>query len=88
MASNHDTGHRRTDESARSLLDGLPSLSRYDVPLVAIPAVFLVALAGHALFQISLHAAVASGALVGTALLADALFFNPPTARRSGGTPR
>ena len=53
-------------------------LSRHDVVLTAIPLVFITAVLLTILTPIPFLAALAAGALTSTALLADALFLNPP----------
>jgi hypothetical protein len=73
----------RTDTSGRylSLLGGL---SRYDLLLALVPLGFGLALLAHVVTDVSLLTAVAAGAVLGLAVLVDALFVNPPT----GNTPR
>lgn len=79
MATSRSSGHS-SETPFRSLRDGLPDLSRYDLLLAAIPLVFAVMLAVHAALGVPLRAAVAGGALLSAIAVFDALFFNPPTA--------
>ena len=58
----------------------LGQLSRYDLVLAAIPLIFAFALASSVLVPVSLHVAVGLGAVLGGVFVADALYFNPPTA--------
>ncbi len=80
MATSQKNGHSNADD--QSLVDGLGSLSRYDVVLALIPLGFALALAAHLAFGLSLHQAVAAGAVLGAMALTDALFLNPPIAKR------
>lgn len=78
-SSNTDPGRsaRRTPfEPFRSIPD---SLSRYDVVLLAIPVVFLCALAIGTALSVSPRESAIAAALCGVALVTDALFLNPPT---------
>jgi predicted Kef-type K+ transport protein len=56
------------------------SLTRYDLVLTVIPVALLVTVGAAELFGLPNRAALAGGALVGLVALADALFWNPPTA--------
>jgi len=69
---------RRTDTSRR-FLALLGGLSRYDLLLALVPLGFAVALLAHVVVGLSLLTAIASGAVLGLAVLVDALFVNPPT---------
>lgn len=77
-SSNTDPGPsaRRTPfEPFRSILD---SLSRYDLVLLAVPVVFLCALAIGTALSVPPRESVIAAALCGMALVTDALFLNPP----------
>lgn len=78
MATSRRSGHS-SETPFRSVRDGLPDLSRYDLLLAAIPLVFAVMLAVHAALGIPFEAAMGTGALVSALAVFDALFFNPPT---------
>jgi hypothetical protein len=82
MATSQSDGHSKTGSrsgfSFPFSLEGLPSLSRYDAVLVAIPLLFAVALLGHALLSVSLHLSVAAGATVSAVVLVDVLYLRPP----------
>lgn len=58
------------------------SLTRYDLVLLVIPVVLAASLLASLLTPVSLTASLAAGSLVGTAVLVDALFRNPPTGSR------
>ncbi len=85
MATSRNTGHRTGRTTSRRILDRLLSLSRYDAVLAAIPLVFALALAVHALAGLSLRLAIAAGAVTSAVLLADALYLNPPVDAGRGG---
>jgi hypothetical protein len=55
-----------------------PSLSRYDVLLLVIPAAFLLAFAASFLFGVPTLPAIAAASAVGIFAVADGLFVNPP----------
>ena len=77
-SSNIDPGRstRRTPfEPDRSIPD---SLSRYDLTLLAIPVVFLCALALGATLSVPTQLSVIAAGLCGGVLVTDALFLNPP----------
>lgn len=57
------------------------SLSRYDLVLVVLPLLFVLATAAGALSTIPMRVALASASLFGGVLVADALFVNPPVRR-------
>lgn len=78
MSTRRKTGHRGAGTRSDSVLDGLPTVSRYDAVLALIPLLFVLALAGHALVPVSLRLAVAAGALASSPFLVDALYLNPP----------
>lgn len=80
MAVSRTTRHRDRTSFWRRLFG---QLSRHDLVLAAIPLVLALPLIGYVLFPISLHVAVAAGALPGAALVLDALFVHPPTANGS-----
>lgn len=86
MATSRHTGHRTERTTSRRTLDRLLSLSRYDAVLAAIPLVFALALAVHALAGLSLHLAIAAGAVTSTVLLVDAIYLNPPVDAGPGGS--
>ncbi len=54
------------------------SLSRYDVVLILIPAVFLLAALFGSLGSIPLNLALFGAALIGAAAVIDGVFWNPP----------
>ena len=54
------------------------AVTRYDVLLALIPLALLIPLVASGIFGVSLHAALAGGSAFGVAVLADALFLNPP----------
>jgi hypothetical protein len=60
-----------------SLADGL---SRYDLVLLAIPLAFLSGLVASGLSSVPVERALGLASAVGATAVADALFFNPPTA--------
>ena len=60
----------------------LLSLSRYDVVLALLPLAILLPAVASGLLGVTLHTALGVGSLLGVAVLADALFLNPP---RTGG---
>lgn len=78
MATSSNPGHGKPSRSRRQSLEGLLSLSRYDLLLVLIPLGFVVAFLGHVVFALSLQQAVAVGGLIGMVSVVDALFLNPP----------
>jgi hypothetical protein len=82
MSTSRNTGHSDPDRPFSLPLDGLGSLSRYDVLLAVLPLGFALALLGQVVLDLSLHQAVAAGAVLGSVVLADALFLNPPTEER------
>jgi hypothetical protein len=88
MSSSSISGHGVTDVPSSRAADGLPSLSRYDAVLAAIPLLFAVALAGHLFLSVSLWAAMAAAAVGSVACLADALYLNPPSGAGNAGSDR
>lgn len=56
----------------------VPSLSRYDLTLLAIPTLFLALGLAATLFDVNHLLALATASLVSGLLVADSLFFNPP----------
>lgn len=78
MSTSRKTGHSNADGTVSLPLDGLGSLSRYDVLLAVVPLGFVLALLAQAVFDLSLQQAVAVGAGFGVAVLVDALFVHPP----------
>ncbi|MDS0259506.1 hypothetical protein NDI56_08880 [Haloarcula sp. S1CR25-12] len=56
-------------------------VSRYDIVLALIPMAFLLTAVASGLFGVALPTALAGGSVLGVAVLADALFLNPPTER-------
>jgi hypothetical protein len=83
MAVNRDTGPDIGTES-RLRFDTLPSPSRYDLLLAAVPVAFLLSVAAQAVFGMPLELAIAGGSLLGTAVVTDALFLNPPIDPQEG----
>ena len=59
-------------------------LSRYDAVLLAIPVAFATAVLVGSVLSVPTRSAVAVASLTATAVLADALFFNPPRGPGSG----
>lgn len=86
MATSRNTGHSTGGTVSQRTLDRLLSLSRYDAVLAAIPLVFALALAMHALAGVSLHLAITLGAVSSTLLLVDAIYLNPPVDADPGGS--
>ncbi len=86
MTISPNTGNRRTDDRFRAFRDGVPDLSRYDLLLAVVPLAFAAMLAGHLVLDVPLRVAVTGGAVIGTLVLADALYLNPPTSRSGGVT--
>ncbi len=68
--------HRQESNFWKQLLG---QLSRYDLLLAAIPVLFALALGAHLFVAVSLHVAVGVSAAVSGLLVADALYFHPPT---------
>ncbi|MFB6223876.1 MAG: hypothetical protein ABEH86_09445 [Haloarcula sp.] len=63
------------------------SLTRYDLALAVIPAVFVLTLLTAAVLDLPVRTALTGGSLVGALIVVDALFVNPPTrGRRRGRT--
>lgn len=54
-------------------------VSRYDLVLLVIPVLLAASLLVSLLLPVSTTASLAGGSLLGTVVLADALFRNPPT---------
>ena len=79
MAISADTGTGRTDRRTPS--DSIDSLSRYDLTLLAIPLVMSLAGAVGATSPVPMRTALVVASLCAAAVVADALFLNPPTAR-------
>jgi hypothetical protein len=65
----------------RTPFGALGSLSRYDLTLLVIPLAFLCSLALGSALPVPTTTALVGAALCGAALVTDALFLNPPTAR-------
>jgi hypothetical protein len=57
-------------------------LTRHDLVLAVIPAVFVLTLVAAVVLDLSLQAAIAGGSLVGAVAVVDALFVHPPTSGR------
>ncbi|WP_262180671.1 hypothetical protein [Haloarcula laminariae] len=55
------------------------SVSRYDLVLAVIPVAFLLTAVASGLLGVTMRTALAVGALLGAAVVTDALFLNPPT---------
>ena len=66
--------------SGDALWRRIARLSRYDLVLVAIPLAFLVGIAATVGLGVSVRGSMAVASLVGGAVVADALFINPPSA--------
>lgn len=77
MAVSNSSGHSEQASFWRRVFG---QLSRYDLLLAVIPLVFALALAAYTLLPIPYHLAVSVGAAANATLLADALYFNAPTA--------
>ena len=70
-----------SDRSRRGSASSAPSVrrtSRYDVYLVAIPLVFLAAILLAVVAPVSTQGSIFGASLLGTAILVDGLFVNPP----------
>jgi len=78
MSTSRNTGQSDRERPFSLPLDGLGSLSRYDVLLAVLPLGFALALLAQVVLDLSLHQAVAGGAVLGSVILTDALFLNPP----------
>lgn len=87
MATSRNTVDRTGRTASRRTLGPLLSLSRYDAVLAAIPLVFALALAAHALAGLSVHLAVAAGVVASAPILVDAIYLNPPVDAGSGRSP-
>lgn len=74
MAVSRDSEYRTTTTWTRLV----GRLTRYDLVLTAIPALFLTALLAHVAFTVPFHLAVATGASLSVLFLVDALYVNPP----------
>lgn len=70
----------RSDDarSDRSVLETLRSLSRYDLVLVIVPAVFLLSVVLGYLLSVPFRTTLGGASAVGALALLDALFVNPP----------
>lgn len=82
MSTSRNSGHSKGGTSFTPPLDGLPTLSRYDVALVLIALGFALSLAAHLVLGVALHRAAVVVAVLGSFSLADALFLNPPVGGR------
>lgn len=78
MAVSDISRHRQESNFWKRLLG---QLSRYDLLLAAIPLLFALAPVAALLSPIQLNVAIGASAAVSGVLVADALYFNPPTAR-------
>jgi len=77
VTASTDAGQGPPTESV--LREGLPTLSREDILLVAIPVIFVVALLAHALVGVALEQAVGGGAVASAGVVLDAIYLNPPS---------
>jgi len=85
MAVSRNSGHSGNGPSSYSLSG---QVSRYDLLLAAIPLVLAVALLTGLVSPMPVHFAVGGGALMGSAFVADALYFHPPIdSTESAGPP-
>jgi len=75
MAVSRGSGHRSNGLESYTFLE---ALSRYDLLLAAIPLVLAVALLTGLVSPVPVHFAVGGGALLGSVLVADALYVHPP----------
>jgi hypothetical protein len=75
MAVSRNTGTGRRPHRSPT---ALPSLTRYDLVLVAIPLAFLATLLGHVVTGVSIELAIAGASLVAATAVTDALFLHPP----------
>ncbi len=66
--------------SGDTLRRRIARLSRYDLVLVAIPLAFLVGITATVAAGVSVQGSMTVASLVGGAVVADALFLNPPSA--------
>ncbi|MHB9286742.1 hypothetical protein ACKVMT_06840 [Halobacteriales archaeon Cl-PHB] len=78
MAVSRHSGQRRPVDRTPYSLDGLPSPSRYDLQLAAIPVAILLSVVARTVLGVSSPLAVLPLGIVGSAVLVDALFVNPP----------
>jgi len=75
MAVSDIPGNRQESRFWKRLLG---QLSRHDLLLAVIPILFGLALLTYLVASISLHTPFGVSALISGALVADALYFNPP----------
>jgi membrane associated rhomboid family serine protease len=57
-------------------------LSRYDLLLAVIPVLFMAAVLAYLFTPLSLHLAMGASAVTSGLLVADAVYFHPPTDAR------
>ncbi|MCL9813911.1 hypothetical protein [Natranaeroarchaeum aerophilus] len=57
------------------------SISRYDIVLILIPVVFLLAALFGSLLSVPLNVALFGAALIGAVAVLDGVFWNPPISR-------
>ncbi len=84
MAVSRNSGQRRPVEQTPFSLDGLPDPGRYDLLLAAIPASLALSFVAHVVFSLSVPLSVLPTGVVGSAVLVDALFVNPPKSVENG----
>ncbi|MFC7133325.1 MULTISPECIES: hypothetical protein [Salinibaculum] len=82
MSTSRNSGHSNGGTSFTAPLDGLPTLSRYDVLLVLIALGFVLSVAAYLVLDVALHQAAVVVAVLGSFSLADALFLHPPVEGR------
>ncbi|MFB6153726.1 MAG: hypothetical protein ABEJ27_05695 [Halodesulfurarchaeum sp.] len=62
--------------------------NRYDLIIIALPTIFLVAIAAGFTLNLPPSLSVGTGSVLGIAILGDALFRNPPEAIEREGADR
>jgi len=84
MAVSRNSGHRPNGSFAGQFVS---RLSRYDLLLAGIPLVLALGLIVGALSAVPFHLGVAAGSLLSALLIADAVYFHPPTESSAGVSP-
>lgn len=75
------SGHTVLATAFKRLVEFATSLSRYDLLLIVIPAVFVFSLVVGYFLSVPPQSALAAASVVGALVLADGLFLNPPRDR-------
>jgi hypothetical protein len=73
-----------SDGTVPKVVHRVTALSRYDLVLAVVPLALMLAAFAGAVSPLSLHAALAAGALVATLAVVDALFVSPPSGSGRG----